>query len=247
MLHIALDEAACSFATRLPHRCCPEGPSSAPRSTLAARQSAPYPARRLCHTAFPGGLLSRRTLHIAPAKPCIPCRRLSSSGALRQSKPASRQRPIRPHHRKSTAFSRRAALSRDIAPFQAAVALHGQTRRIKSALHGQAHPFRPYFYQNLERVSARFRLICQKFVTSNAPKARFPTYKPRATLAVSRISSVLPSAAASASSSAPLPHRSPRPSITPHCIRHPCSIKRISNALCSAAISLSASSRPAVY
>lgn len=36
MLHIALDEAACSFATRLPHRCCPEGPSSAPRSTLAA-------------------------------------------------------------------------------------------------------------------------------------------------------------------------------------------------------------------
>lgn len=77
MLHIALDEAACSFATRLPHHCCPEGPSSAPRSTLPAarsppRQSAPYPARRLCHTAFPVGPLSRRTLHIAPRKALYP-------------------------------------------------------------------------------------------------------------------------------------------------------------------------------
>ena len=129
---------------------------------------------------FPAARFPAECFTSCPAKPCIPCRRLSSSGARRQSKPASRQRPIRPHHRKSTAFSRRAALSRDIAPFQAAVALHGQTRRIKSALHGHARPFRPYFYQNLERVSARFRLICQKFVTSNAPKARFPTYKPRA-------------------------------------------------------------------
>ena len=76
MLHIAFDEAACSFATRLPHRCCPEGPSSAPRSTLAARQSAPYPARRLCHTAFPGGPLSRRTLHIAPRKALHPLQAL---------------------------------------------------------------------------------------------------------------------------------------------------------------------------
>ena len=247
MLHIALDEAACSFATRLPHHCCPEGPSSAPRSTLAAPSkrsiSRPPPVSHSFsrRPAFPPNASHRARKALHPLQALVLIRRTPPKQA------SSRQRPIRPHHRKSTAFSRRAALSRDIAPFQAAVALHGQTRRIKSALHGQAHPFRPYFYQNLERVSARFRLICQKFVTSNAPKARFPTYKPRATLAVSRISSVLPSAAASASSSAPLPHRSPRPSITPHCIRHPCSIKRISNALCSAAISLSASSRPAVY
>ena len=143
-----------------------------PAARSPPRQSAPYPARRLCHTAFPGGPLSRRMLHIAPAKPCIPCRRLSSSGALRQSKPASRQRPIRPHHRKSTAFSRRAALSRDIAPFQAAVALHGQTRRIKSALHGQAHPFRPYFYQNLERVSARRAKRSPRHPAMNRPVRR---------------------------------------------------------------------------
>ena len=89
---------------------------------------------------FPAARFPAERFTSRPAKPCIPCRRLSSSGARRQSKPASRQRPIRPHHRKSTAFSRRAALSRDIAPFQAAVALHGQARRIKSALQRTSAP-----------------------------------------------------------------------------------------------------------
>ena len=47
-----------------------------PAARSPPRQSAPYPARRLCHTAFPGGPLSRRMLHIAPRKALHPLQAL---------------------------------------------------------------------------------------------------------------------------------------------------------------------------
>lgn len=93
MLHIALDEAACSFATRLPHRCCPEGPSSAPRSTLAALSkrsiSRPPPVSHSFsrRPAFPPNASHRARKALHPLQALVLIRRAPPKQAFFQTVP----------------------------------------------------------------------------------------------------------------------------------------------------------------